>query len=87
MKDFVTLGYFEEVIEVLPGGDCGRCLGTRKVVDPGNRPLGYAGRRTETWTETTELTRGMKQVRVRATKREPLTVWTMLQRTCGPVEK
>lgn len=85
MKDFITLGYFEEVIEVLPGGETGKCLGTRPVREPDGRELGYAGKRTETWTTPTALWRGYRQIRVRATEREPVTVITMLQRVCGPV--
>jgi hypothetical protein len=84
--DFVTLGYFEELIELFPDGSTGQCVGTRFAGNANwkpDRPIGYAGRAEHVMTKDFELQKGMKTVTIKASEAKPFRCVSYLQRTCG----
>ena len=78
-----SAGYFEEFLEGSTGDDWPKCLGVRLVENNDeNRPLGVAGRRDFVLTENTTLLRCFREVVIKASKKNPIAVTTMLQRLC-----
>jgi hypothetical protein len=58
-------------------------IGSRIVDNPAGRPLGSDGLREFDLTEPNTLTRGLKEITDRASKKNPMRVNTMLQRMEG----
>lgn len=74
--------FFEEFIELLPGGSA-KCHGCRIVEASNGRPLGVAGIQKFQLIENVELFRGPKQIVLKASPRRPRMIQTMLQRVEG----
>jgi len=80
---YEIVGFYEEFIALdLLTGYGARTLGTRRV-ETLDRVLGAAGRTELTLTEPLVLTKGAKQVTVKASKENPVKVAAMLQILCG----
>lgn len=73
-----VVGFYEEFIDL----DTRRTLGTRRV-ETLDRPLGSNGYKETILTEPLSLTKGMKQIIVKASVQRPVRIACMLQILCG----
>lgn len=80
---FEVHGYFEEFIE---REHPHRVLGWRRI-ETATRKLGFAGRIEVDLIENLTLTKGLKQVLIKASPKKPVRVWTMIQVVCGAVKQ
>lgn len=81
--DFETLGYIEQLQE---NEHPFRVLGDRRVETP-NRILGIQGQILLTITENLVLTKGHREVTLKASPKRPRVVRATLQRLCGRIIK
>lgn len=74
-------GYFEQL--AIKIGDGFRSLGTREIPKPVNRPLGVEGTMEHRFTTPLILTKGHKQVVIKASPEQPLVCFGIANATCG----
>ena len=81
---FEVLGFFEEYIQFNEASGESKLLGYKLLnVDEAPRPLGSDGRLSLTLTEPVTLRKGTREVVVKASKSNPITVFSMVQARCG----
>ncbi len=78
---YEILGYFEELTDCATG----KGLGSRRIAEP-DRPCGSPGMKTFDLTEDVHLTKGMKEVVVKASPKRPRRVMAMIQILCGRIK-
>ena len=80
---FEIHGYFVEYLDF----DTYECYGYQVIPDQGDWQLGYAGKRLEKLTAPVTLTKGTKQVVLKASENRPIVVTKMCHAMCGRMHK
>lgn len=78
---YEILGYFEEFTDA----HTFKGLGCRVIKEP-MRPLGSGGLSTYQLTESVVLTKGLKEVTIKASPKRPRLVRSMIQILCGRIK-